>query len=478
MAAVNPARAAGVGFRSERGPVLVSIMLALGLAALDSTVLATAVPTIVGELGDFALFPWLFSAYLLAQAVTTPIYAKLSDIFGRKPVILFGIGVFLLGSILCAAAWSMPALIAARAVQGLGAGAVQPMSVTIVGDIYSLEERARVQGYFASVWAAASVIGPTLGGLFAELGVWRGVFVINVPLCLLAAWTLIRRYHENVTRREHSVDYLGAVLLAVSLTLLVLAILGGGQVWTWDSPASVGAFAAGGVVFVVFCAVERRAAEPILPAWVLTRRLLLTTTVVGLGVGAILIGLTSYVPTYLEGSLGVSPVQAGLALTTLTIGWPLTAGLAGWIYLRVGFKKTAMIGVALVIVGAVGLAALVHRPDFVAVAALCFVIGCGLGLSALPSLIAAQSSVEWSERGVVTGTHMFARSLGSAVGVAVFGAVANTIIGDAEANSLGPAAIQSGTGAVFLGVVVVAVIAAMAVVAMPPTPPERQRDSW
>jgi MFS family permease len=148
----------GVGFRSERGPVLASIMLTMSLVALDATVLATAIPTIVGELGGFTLFPWLFSGYLLAQAVTTPLYAKLSDVFGRKPVILVGIGLFLVGSILCAAAWSMPALIVSRAVQGMGAGAVQPMSVTIVGDIYSLAERARVQGYIASVWAMASVI--------------------------------------------------------------------------------------------------------------------------------------------------------------------------------------------------------------------------------------------------------------------------------------------------------------------------------
>lgn len=453
-----------------------SLMLTLALVALDTAVLATAVPTIVAELGDFALFPWLFSAYLLAQAVTTPIYAKTADVLGRKPVVLFGIGVFLFGSILCVAAWSMPALIIARAIQGVGAGAVQPIAITIVGDIYSLTERARVQGYLASTWAASSVVGPTLGGSFAEMGIWRGVFVINVPLCLIAAWMISRRYHENVARREHHVHYLGAVLLMVSLTLLVLGILGGGHAWAWDSAVSIGVFTAGAVVLGLFCLAERRAAEPILPGWVLTRRLLLTTTIVGLGVGAILIGLTSFVPTYLEGSLGVSPVVAGLALTTLTIGWPLTAGLAGRFYLRVGFKNTALIGMSLVIAGAAGLVAMVHRPNVAVIAVLCFVIGCGLGLSALPSLIAAQSSVEWDERGVVTGGHMFARALGSAVGVAVFGAIANAILGDGDVHSLGPAAIQSGTGAVFIGVLTVAVITAVAVIAMPPTPLQREAD--
>ena len=257
----------------------------------------------------------------------------------------------------------MPALIIARAVQGIGAGAVQPMSVTIVADIYSLAERAKVQGYVASVWAVASVIGPTLGGLFAEMGIWRGIFVLNVPLCLLAAWMMLRRFHENTDRGPRSVDYPSAILLTLGLTLLVLAILGGGQTWEWDSPASFAAFGAGGVLLAAFVFAARRAAEPILPGFVLTRRLLLTTTLAGLAVGAILIGLTSFVPMYLEGSLGVSPVVAGLALTTLTIGWPLTAGLAGSIYLRIGFKRTAAIGASLVLAGTGTLLAVVHHPN-------------------------------------------------------------------------------------------------------------------
>jgi Arabinose efflux permease len=209
---------AAVGFRSERGPVLISVMLSTGLVAIDSTVLATAVPSIVGELGGFNQFPWLFSAYLLGQAVTTPIYAKLSDIFGRKPILLLGIALFLAGSILCALAWNMPTLIIFRAVQGLGAGAVQPTAMTIVGDIYTLAERARVQGYLASVWAISSVIGPLLGGVFSQLGIWRGVFLINIPLCLLAAWMFSRHFHEKVTHRHRTVDALGAALLACAMT--------------------------------------------------------------------------------------------------------------------------------------------------------------------------------------------------------------------------------------------------------------------
>jgi MFS family permease len=217
--------------------------------------------------------------------------------------------------------------------------------------------------------------------------------------------------------------------------------------------------------------VERRAAEPIMPLWVFSRRLLCATTIVALGVGAMLMGLTSYVPTYLEGSLHVRPIVAGLGLAALTIGWPLTAALAGKLYLPWGFKRTAALGAALVIIGAAVLVVMAHRPNFAVVAAACFVMGSGMGLVAVPTLIAAQSSVDWSERGVVTGNNMFARSLGSAVGVAIFGAIANSIFGPGDIQSIGSAAIQSGAAAVFVGVLIVAAVTAVAVVAMPGTPP-------
>ncbi|MDT5127564.1 MAG: hypothetical protein QOH54_3208 [Mycobacterium sp.] len=448
-----------------------SVMLSTGLVAIDSTVLATAVPSIVGELGGFHQFPWLFSAYLLGQAVTTPIYAKLSDVFGRKPILLWGVALFLVGSILCAAAWNMVALIVFRAVQGLGAGAVQPTAMTIVGDIYTVAERARVQGYLASVWAVSSVVGPLLGGVFSQLGIWRGVFVINIPLCLLAAWMFNRHFHETITPRSRTVDSLGALLLALAMTSLVLAVLGGGQSWAWASAPSIAAFTAGVVLLAAFVLVERRAAEPIMPLWVFSRRLLCATTIVAFGVGAILMGLTSYVPTYLEGSLHVAPIVAGLALAALTLGWPATASVAGQLYLRWGFKYTAMVGASLVITGASVLVVTSHRPNVAVVAAACLVIGGGMGLLAVPTLIAAQSSVDWNERGVVTGTNMFARSLGSAVGVAVFGAIANSIFGPGDIRSIGAATIQSGSAAVFTGVLVVAAATAIAVVAIPKTPP-------
>jgi MFS family permease len=463
------AAGAGVGFRSERGPVLIALMLSSGLVAIDSTIVATAVPSIVRDIGGFSSFPWLFSAYLLAQAVSVPVYAKLSDMAGRKPIILTGIGLFLLGSILCGLAWSMPALIAFRVVQGLGAGAVLPVAITIAGDIYSLEERAKVQGYLASVWAVSSVVGPTLGGVFSSLGIWRGIFLVNVPLCLLAGWMLVRKFQEDIERTRHRVDYLGAALLTVSLGLIILGALEGGQVWAWTSPISIAVFAIGAVLLVVFLLVERRAAEPVLPPWVVSRRLLATTALISFGAGAVILGLTSYVPTFLQGALATSPVLAGLALAALTIGWPISASQSGRFYLRIGFRATALIGISVTVIGAAILAVTAYTPNLVLAAAGCFVVGLGLGLVATPTLIAAQSSVEWNERGVVTGTNLFARSIGSALGVAVFGAVANAIYAGSPNGGTNPHTIVTASAAVFLAVLISAALTVVAVLAMPST---------
>ena len=466
--------AEGVGFRSKRGPVLIALMLSTGLVAIDATVVATAVPAIVHDIGGFTSFPWLFSAYLLAQAVSVPVYAKLSDTIGRKPIMLIGIGLFLLGSILCGVAWSMPVLIAFRVVQGLGAGAVQPMAITIAGDIYTLAERAKVQGYLASVWAVSSVVGPTLGGVFASLGIWRGIFLVNIPLCLVAGWMLVRSFHENIEPVKHRVDYLGSGLLTVSLTLLILGALEGGQAWAWDSGISDAVFAGGALLFVAFILVERRAAEPVLPSWVVSRRLLATTAMVAFGVGAVMLGITSYVPTFLVGALSTSPIVAGLALAALTIGWPISASQSGRLYLRIGFRNTALIGITVTVIGTAVLAVTASVPNVALVAVSCFIVGLGLGLVATPTLIAAQTSVEWNERGVVTGTNLFARSIGSSIGVAVFGAIANAVYAGTPHGDTDPHTIVAASSAVFLAVMIAAVLTVVAVIGMPATKPVKQ----
>jgi EmrB/QacA subfamily drug resistance transporter len=420
--------ASRVGLRSERGPVLASVMLTTGLVALDSTIIATAVPSVVRDLGGFAHFPWLFSVYLLTTAVTTPLYGKLADVLGRKPVMFFGIAVFLLGSVLCGAAWSMLTLIIFRAVQGIGAGAIQPMSMTIIGDLYTVEERARVQGYVAGVWGVSSVIGPTLGGVFAEYLSWRWIFFVNLPLGAAAVWMLARHFKENLHRRAHRIDYLGAALLISGCTLLILATLEGGTSWAWLSAPSIVIFALGAAFVVGFVFVEQRAAEPVLPLWVFRHRTLVGGNLAALIVGALLIGLSSYVPNFAQGVLGASAVVAGFVLAAMTLGWPLSATFSGRIYLKIGFRNTSLIGSVTIVAGALMCAVLSQYTSIGMVAVACFIIGAGLGLMSAPSLVAVQSVVGWDRRGVVTGTNMFFRSIGSAIGAAVFGAIANTTL--------------------------------------------------
>jgi EmrB/QacA subfamily drug resistance transporter len=427
MTAPAAARSA-VGLRSERGPVLLALMLTTGLVALDSTIIATAVPSIVQDLGGFSQFPWLFSIYLLTQAVTVPLYGKFADVVGRRPVMFLGIAVFLLGSVLCGVAWSMPTLILARAVQGIGAGAVQPISMTVVGDLYSVEERSRVQGYLASVWGISSVLGPALGGLFSQYLSWRLIFFVNLPLGAIAAIMLARHFQENVQRRSHQIDYAGAALLMTGCSLLILGLLEGGVSWSWGSASSVAILGFGTAAVAVFLLVERRAAEPVLPLWVFRRRTLVAGNLAAVTVGALLMGLSTYVPAYVQGVLGTSPVVAGFAVAALTLGWPIAAGYSGRLYMRIGFRNTAVIGGVVVIVGALLCARLDSESPVWTVAAACAVMGVGLGLSSSPTVVAVQSVVGWDRRGVVTGTNMFCRSIGSAVGAAVFGAVANATL--------------------------------------------------
>jgi EmrB/QacA subfamily drug resistance transporter len=488
--------AKGVGFRSERGPVLIAVMLSTALVALDSTIIATAVPSVVRDLGGFSQFPWLFSVYLLTQAVTVPLYGKFADVLGRRPVMFFGIAAFLVGSVLCGAAWSMPVLIAARAVQGIGAGAIQPMSMTIIGDLYTVEERARVQGYVASVWGIASVVGPTLGGVFAEYLDWRWIFFINLPLGAIAALMLFRTFAERVERKPHKVDYPGAALLTVGCSLVILGLLEGGVAWAWGSVPSVAIFVAGAALLVAFVLTEKRAAEPVLPLWVFTRRILVGGNLLAVVVGAVLMGLTSYLPTYAQGVLGAGALVAGFAVAALTVGWPISASLAGKIYLRIGFRDTALIGTVFVVGGGVLVALLDASSSIWSAALAAFVLGLGLGLTSSPTLVAVQSVVGWDRRGVVTATNLFSRSLGSAVGAAVFGAIANATLAsrfasppaevagklppsvDATSLVLGShsdspvatfvrGALAEATHYVFVGLLVVAAVSVVALLLMP-----------
>lgn len=458
----------GVGLRSGRGAILGALMLSTGLIALDSTIIATAVLSITANLGGFAQFPWLFSIYLLAQAVTVPVYGKIADMVGRKPVILFGIAVFALGSLLCGLAGNMMWLIIFRGIQGIGAGAVQPMTMTIAGDLYTVAERAKVQGYIAGVWALSSVAGPLLGGLFADYLSWRWIFLINLPLSACAAWMLSRHFAETVSRERTRLDYAGALLLTSGAGAVILGLLEGGRSWAWDSAVGIGIFAGGTAALVAFVVVERRAANPVLPLWLFSQRVVMASSAIALLVGALLLGLTSYIPTFTQGVLGAGALVGGLTIGALTLGWPIAASQSGRIYLRIGFRLTAVIGGVLATIGGAATLFIGTGSSIGQIAATCFLIGLGMGLVAGPTLIAAQTAASWRERGVVTSANMFARSIGSAVGVAVFGALVNSRVGDAAVPA--PEDLAAGVHLVFVAVLVMAVAIVVAGALMPGRP--------
>ncbi|MCW2675322.1 MAG: arabinose efflux permease family protein [Modestobacter sp.] len=422
-------RSGRAGRPARRGLVLAALMLTMALAAMDTTIVATTVPQIVGDIGGFSLFSWLFSVYLLTQTVTIPIYGKLADLYGRRPVLLIGIGAFLLASALCSLAWSMVALIAFRALQGIGAGSIQATVQTVAGDLYSLEERGRVQGWLSSVWGVAAVAGPTLGGLFADYASWRWVFLVNLPIGAVALLLLVRHLHEAAApARQHRIDYLGSAGTLLACAVLVFALLQGGVEWAWLSVPSIGCFALAAVLVVGTIAVERRAAEPVVPGWVWRRRVLAGANLSYVGLGLLVIGPSTFLPTYAQTVLGYGAVAAGFVLASMSVSWPLAAALCSHLYLRIGFRDTALIGAVLALAGVGGFVLLPYAAPVWAAVASTLVLGAGLGLISTPLVVGVQSTVVRGERGVATGSLMFCRFLGQSLGAAVFGAIVNSTL--------------------------------------------------
>src|SRR5437016_3638906 len=334
--------------RKSKIIVTIALMLGMSLAALDTTIVGTAMPTIVGKLGGITLYSWVFSVYLLTSTTSVPIYGKLADLFGRKPVFLFGTTLFLIGSVASGASQSMEQLIVFRAIQGLGAGAVLPIVLTIIGDIFALEERARVQGLFSGVWATSSIVGPALGGLIVDHFSWRWVFYINIPFGLLSAFLLIIALKENVERKKHSIDYLGTVTLTGGITALLFAMLQGGATWAWTSVPSLSLFALSVALIALFLFQEARASEPILPLTLFTNRIITISSIGGVILGVVMFGITSYVPLFVQVVRGGTATSAGVTLGPLLLAWPIAAAFSGKIILRYGYRLTAVVAALLV----------------------------------------------------------------------------------------------------------------------------------
>ncbi|MBQ0987252.1 MFS transporter [Streptomyces sp. F63] len=405
-------------------------MLAMALAALDGTVVSTAVPQIVGDLGGFAFFSWLFSGYLLAVTVTLPLYGKLSDTFGRKPVLLTGIALFLLGSLLCAGAWDMASLVAFRVVQGLGGGAIQGTVQTVAADLYPLAQRPRIQARLSSVWALAAVAGPALGGLLAGYAHWRWIFLLNLPVGAIALWLVARHLHEPPRARSGPprVDWAGALGIFLSGGLLLTALVRGGVAWPWLSAPSLGLFAGSAVCAAATVVVERRAAEPVIPGWVWRRRTIASVNLALGALGVLMVAPTVFLPTYAQTVLGLGPVAAGFVLSVMILSWPVSAALSSHVYRRIGFRQTSMTGIALAGLTLAAFPLLPYPGEPWQPALLMLALGAALGLFQLPLIVGVQSTVPWAERGTATASVLFCRQVGQSVGAAVFGAVANATL--------------------------------------------------
>ena len=422
-AAIAPARPV------HRRPVLIALMVTMALAAMDSTIVSTAIPQVVADLGGFSLFSWVFSGYLLTQTVTIPVYGKLADLWGRKPVLIAGTLIFLTGSALCASAWSMVSLICFRALQGLGAGSIMATVNTLAGDLYDLEERGRVQGWLSSVWGVSAVFGPTLGGSLAQYVSWRWIFVVNLPLGAVAVALIGRFLHEQVTRTRRRIDLAGVLTVLLAAGALIFGLLQGGVAWPWWSPPSVAVFAVAVAAAAAAVLAERRAAEPIVPPWFWRRRVLAGSGVTAIGLGLLIIGPSTFLPTYGQSVLGLGAVAAGGVLAAMCIGWPIASWVSARFFLRLGFRDTELIGAGICLAAMAFFLMTMGSGRVWQPAASTFVLGFGLGLIAVCTVVGPQATVTWHERGVVTGTVMFCRFLGQSVGAAIFGAVFNAALG-------------------------------------------------
>jgi EmrB/QacA subfamily drug resistance transporter len=452
--------------KTHRPTTVVALILSLFMAALEATVVSTAMPTVVGDLGGIHIYSWVFTAYLLTSTVAVPIYGKLADLYGRKPVMLFGIALFLAGSFASGVSQTMAQLIAFRAIQGLGAGAMQPMAMTIVGDIFNLEERGKMQGLFGAAWAVAGLVGPMAGGVIVDYLSWHWIFFINIPFGIVAAVLLVISLHESIETKPHVLDIAGASLLTAGVTALLFATTGVSLLVT------LGGLGVSGVLFALFAAVEKRAVEPVLPFAIFKKPIIAVSSVAGALIGGAMFATMTYVPLFVQGVLGGSPTEAGSAVTPMVIGWPLASAISGRLIMKMGYRPLIRGGLGITAVASIGLAIFANKTGNVwglRVATLFF--GLGLGFANTALLIAVQTSVDWAQRGIVTASTMFVRTIGGALAIGVTGGVLRMALArdasippDAASQLLGPergqhldpevmrhlgAALEDGVGTIF-----------------------------
>lgn len=481
--AVAPPESSDPPLTREQRLVTIGIMAALSVTALDSTVVGTSMPTIIGQLGGISEYGWVFSVYLLASTTTVPLYSRLADMIGRKPVFLVGLALFVGGSALCGLSGSMLQLILFRAIQGAGAGAVQPMSFTIAGDIFEMRQRARMQGLFSSVWGVAAIVGPVIGGVITTTIGWPWVFELNLPVGLIAGLIIWRVFHERFERRPHRLDVPGGLLLTGAIVVLLFAASEAGSLFGWTSPVLVGLVAVSIVLFIAFVRVERRTPEPLIDLDLLRNRLVAAGLTIQVAAGVVMFGLTTYVPPLVQGVHGGTPLQAGLAVGAMSLGWPVGSVIGGRALIRYGARSVVLVGTAMLVAGTAVITQADRFPLLAVPVVGAALTGLGLGLSATTLMVVIQGAVPWNRRGVATGLIQFSRTIGGAVGVGVMGGILTAFVGPASSAILNPtgvsglspaalaqarAGLAAGLGPIYLVLLGAAIVAAIvAIRAMP-----------
>ncbi|MBA4543418.1 MULTISPECIES: MDR family MFS transporter [Thermoactinomyces] len=411
--------------QTNRKQVTIAMLIATFLAAIEVTIVSTAMPRIASELGGLQFISWVFAAYLLTSTVTTPIFGKLADLYGRKVVFTVGAALFLLGSMLSGLSSSMHQLIWFRALQGLGAGGIMPTTFTIIGDIFPYEQRAKVQGWFSSIWGLSGLVGPLVGGFLVDYVSWRWIFYINLPFGLVSVIMLWIFLREEGDSRERKIDYLGVLTFSIAVASILFALSTGGTVYSWGSAIIIGLFLVGILFLLIFIWVEFKAEEPMLPLELFKIPSILVSNLAALLSSGILIALNVYLPLWVQGVHGRGATGSGLTLLPMSIGWPIGATLGGRLMLKVGPRKTAVLGLILILAGNVSLAFISQTtPDWV-LSVIMLIIGFGFGFSMTVYTVIVQSSVGWNLRGAATASNTFLRSLGQTIGVAVFGTLFN-----------------------------------------------------
>ncbi|HYK25441.1 MAG TPA: MDR family MFS transporter [Steroidobacteraceae bacterium] len=399
----------------HRPLTVVGVLLSMFMAAMEATIIATAMPTVVEKLGGIEYYGWVGAVYLLTSTVGMPLYGKLSDLYGRKRIMVLSMAIFLVGSMASGLSRSMTQLILFRALQGAGAGGLQPVSITIIGDIFEPVERARMQGLFGAVWGVSAMSGPLLGGLIVHALSWRWVFFINVPFGLVSAFFILTFFHERGTTREHSLDLGGAALLTGSIVALLL----GAQRY---QPAIMLPISA--LLLAAFIAVECRVSEPVLPLALLRRNIIAVSSAAGAAVGAVMSSTVIYLPLYVQAVLAGSPTAASATISPMLIGWPIASTLSGQLLPRTGYRPLVRTGFTIVTLMSITLAVLLREgAPALALGVTMFVMGAGMGAANSALIIAVQESTAWQERGIATASTLFFRTIGGALAVGALGAV-------------------------------------------------------